>query len=382
MNRQRIDPYLSLQDLVPQASPEGLREVLNERDFRRKIAIERKRTERSKDPFLLMLLETGAHPSTGTAARYLDHIMSALLPVTRETDVIGWYRDHLTVGVMFTGLAFTDKGSILSTILHRVSAALREELTFDQFSQISISFHLFPDDWDNEHTDGHGNLALYPDLQQNGKGKTFVLKVKRATDVAGSAFLLTCCAPLFALIAVAIKLSSKGPVFFKQDRVGQYGKHFTFLKFRSMYMDSDSAVHREYVQRLIAGNAERIKTDHGSDAVYKLANDARITRIGKILRRSSLDELPQFINVLRGEMSLVGPRPPIPYELAAYETWHRRRLLQVKPGITGLWQVMGRSRMKFDEMVRLDLRYAESWSLSLDLKIIMRTPAAVVKGAY
>ena len=117
------------------------------------------------------------------------------------------------------------------------------------------------------------------------------------------------------------------------------------------------------------------------EGVYKLASDKRITPIGRFLRKTSLDELPQFINVLRGEMSLVGPRPPIPYEVAAYQTWHRRRVLEVKPGITGLWQVTGRSRVRFDEMVRLDLRYA-TWSPWLDLKILLRTPRAVIKGAY
>jgi lipopolysaccharide/colanic/teichoic acid biosynthesis glycosyltransferase len=115
--------------------------------------------------------------------------------------------------------------------------------------------------------------------------------------------------------------------------------------------------------------------------VYKITNDKRITPIGKFLRRTSLDELPQFLNVLWGDMSLVGPRPPIPYELAAYQTWHRRRLLDVKPGITGLWQVTGRSTVKFDEMVRLDLRYATSWTPWLDLRILLQTPLAVIKGS-
>ena len=133
---------------------------------------------------------------------------------------------------------------------------------------------------------------------------------------------------------------------------------------------------------MIAGNAERISLNGSGEGVYKLVNDSRITPLGRFLRRTSLDELPQFLNVLRGDMSLVGPRPPIPYEVAAYQTWHRRRVLQVKPGITGLWQVTGRSKVSFDEMVRLDLQYANFWSLWLDFKILMRTPAAVIKGAY
>jgi lipopolysaccharide/colanic/teichoic acid biosynthesis glycosyltransferase len=176
-------------------------------------------------------------------------------------------------------------------------------------------------------------------------------------------------------------LSSKGPILFKQERIGQYGKSFTFLKFRSMYVDNDHNVHREYVTKLIAQTPDADLASRNGNGVYKLTNDMRVTRVGKFIRRTSLDELPQLINVLKGDMSLVGPRPPIPYELAAYQTWHRRRLLEVKPGITGLWQVTGRSRVKFDEMVRLDLRYATSWSPWLDLKILFRTPMAVIKGS-
>src|SRR3984885_1274935 len=149
-----------------------------------------------------------------------------------------------------------------------------------------------------------------------------------------------------------------------------------------MFVNNDSAVHKEFVTRLIASAPGEEKQSEGGEVVFKLTSDPRVTRVGKFLRRTSLDELPQFLNVLKGEMSLVGPRPPIPYELAAYQTWHRRRLLEVKPGITGLWQVTGRSRVNFDEMVRLDLRYAMSWSPWLDVKILARTPGAVIKGAH
>jgi lipopolysaccharide/colanic/teichoic acid biosynthesis glycosyltransferase len=182
------------------------------------------------------------------------------------------------------------------------------------------------------------------------------------------------------ITALAIKASSKGPVFYKQQRVGKHGKRFTFLKFRSMLVDNDPSIHKEYVTKLIAGQAERNPSNGNGDAVYKLTNDERVTGVGAFLRRTSLDELPQFLNVLRGDMSLVGPRPPIPYELAAYQTWHRRRVLQVKPGMTGLWQVQGRCRIGFDDMVRLDLRYARDCSPWLDLKILLRTPKAVIAG--
>ena len=199
-------------------------------------------------------------------------------------------------------------------------------------------------------------------------------------DIAGSGLILALSAPLFLVVAGAVKLSSNGPVLFRQQRVGQYGQRFTFLKFRSMYVNCDHSVHKAFVTEFITSQAEREMSNTNGERIYKLSNDTRVTRIGRFLRKTSLDELPQFLNVFKGEMSLVGPRPPIPYELAAYQTWHRRRVLEVKPGITGLWQVTGRSRVKFDEMVRLDLRYASSWSPWVDAKILMRTPMAVIKG--
>ena len=358
------------------------RVIQDEENFKRMIAVERKRTERSREPFLLMLLEAGNHQRAEKNTNALDKIISAMLSSTRETDVVGWYKGRTTVGVMFTGLTIEDKNAVLSTILSRVSAALRDELTSDQFSQISLSFHFFPDHWDHENSGRPSNPALYPDLFSTSSEKRSLLIVKRTMDIAGSALLLVLFAPLLLVIAAAIKASSQGPVLFKQYRVGQYGRRFTFLKFRSMRADNDPSVHREYVTKLIAGEADRIASHADDKGVYKLANDNRITPIGRFLRKTSLDELPQFLNVLKGDMSLVGPRPPIPYELAAYQTWHRRRVLEVKPGITGLWQVTGRSRVKFDDMVRLDLRYAMSWSPWLDVKILMRTPGAVIKGAH
>ena len=358
------------------------RSILHEDSFKRMIAIERKRTERSREPFMLMLVEAGERQRAQKHLRPLERILSAMLCSTRETDVVGWYKDQMTVGVIFTGLAIEDKNVVLSTILGRVSAALRDELTSEQFSQISLSFHFFPDKWDQEDSGRPSNPALYPDLFGSNHEKRSLLVIKRSMDIAGSLLMLVLCAPLLLVIAALVKASSRGPVLFRQQRVGQYGRRFTFLKFRSMRVGNDSSVHQEYVTKLIAGHAERVQASADGKCVYKLANDNRITRVGMFLRKTSLDELPQFFNVLKGDMSLVGPRPPIPYELAAYQTWHRRRVLEVKPGITGLWQVTGRSRVKFDDMVRLDLRYATSWSPWLDLKILLRTPSAVIKGAY
>ncbi len=361
--------------------PAGKREILSEDTFKRTIALERKRSERSKEPFLLMLLEAGHHRGADQGTRALDRMVAALVPSTRETDVIGWYKDRATIGVLFTGLLVKDKNALLSMILGKVSSTLRDKLTFEQFNQVSISLHFFPDDWDHDDSGRPSNPALYPDLHSHDRGKQSLLGLKRLMDIAGSSLLLILCAPLLLVVAVAIKATSKGPVLFRQQRVGQYGRCFTFLKFRSMQVDNDHSVHKEFVMKLIANETERDHSSGKTEGVFKIKNDKRVTRIGKFLRRTSLDELPQFLNVLMGDMSLVGPRPPIPYEVAAYQTWHRRRVLESKPGITGLWQVTGRSRVKFDEMVRLDLRYASNWSPWLDLKILARTPFAVIKGA-
>ena len=161
--------------------------------------------------------------------------------------------------------------------------------------------------------------------------------------------------------------------------MGQYGRKFKFLKFRSMYVNNDATIHREYVKCFIANANGGGQTPEGRSA-YKLTADPRVTPIGAFLRKTSLDELPQFANVLKGDLSLVGPRPSLPYEVECYMMWHRARLLSAKPGITGVWQVGGRSRVKFDDMVRMDLRYAASWSLWLDIKILLRTPYAVLLG--
>ncbi|HEY1805436.1 MAG TPA: sugar transferase [Terracidiphilus sp.] len=357
------------------------RTPFDETTFRRMIAIERKRTERSKAPFVLMLLEAVSDRGPKKNSLTLNRVTAALLQSSRDTDLVGWYKNGAIVGTLFTGLIVNDKRAVLDTFLAKVSAALQEELTADEFNQVRISFHLFPDDWDHEKPGPPTNTALYPDLVSNDKGQRTVLIVKRTIDIVGSSIMLFLLAPLFFATALAIKLSSKGPIFYRQQRVGRYGQTFVFLKFRSMVVNNDCNVHKDFVTRLIASKTSESTPPESGANVYKLTNDKRITRVGRILRRTSLDELPQFINVLKGEMSLVGPRPPIPYELAAYQTWHRHRLLAVKPGITGLWQVMGRSSVRFDEMVRLDLRYASTWTPWLDVKILLRTPGAVIKGS-
>jgi exopolysaccharide biosynthesis polyprenyl glycosylphosphotransferase len=202
--------------------------------------------------------------------------------------------------------------------------------------------------------------------------------IKRASDLLVAALGLTIFSPLWLLIAILIKLDSKGPVFYRQERVGMDGRIFLFYKFRSMQIGSNDTAHREYQRAYIGGRPDSNLGDI-ERPVFKLRSDARITRVGALLRKTSLDELPQLYNVMRGDMSVVGPRPPIPYEVESYQLWHRKRL-DMKPGITGLWQVSGRNRLPFDEMVRMDLYYIENWSLLLDIKIILQTLPVMWRG--
>ncbi len=354
--------------------------LVSEELFRRVLTIERKRSERSRQRFVLMLLHVGRVLDTTRGEVVLEGITEALSNAARETDLHGWYEDGSVIGVICTEIGRGDLASILSALNSRMGAALQSRLRQDQIESIHITFHVFPDDMEvGKGGERSTDISLYPDLLTRHHASTTLRMIKRSIDVAGSLLALALLSPIFAIIAIAIRLSSKGPILFRQDRVGQYGKHFSFLKFRSMYFQNDAKIHKDYVHRLISGQNSG-KGEEKSAAVYKIKNDPRITPVGRFIRKTSLDELPQFFNVLKGEMSLVGPRPPIPYEVEVYEIWHRRRFLEAKPGITGLWQVEGRSRTKFDEMVRLDLRYAKTWSPWLDIKILLRTPGAVLKG--
>jgi len=199
---------------------------------------------------------------------------------------------------------------------------------------------------------------------------------KRTFDTLAVTPGLILLSPLLLIVAIAIKLDSPGPVFYRQSRVGENGRLFTMLKFRSMKTGNDTNTHKQHIAKLIQGN---ISVEQLGGKSLKLEDDSRITRIGKLIRKTSIDELPQLFNVLRGEMSLVGPRPPIPYEVEFYQDWHKRRF-EALPGITGVWQIKGRNRVGFDEMVRMDIEYIEKQSFWLDIMILLQTPLAVVTG--
>ncbi|UFT98853.1 sugar transferase [Radiobacillus kanasensis] len=202
---------------------------------------------------------------------------------------------------------------------------------------------------------------------------------KRLLDIICSIFFLVLFFPLFIIVPVMIKIMSKGPVFFKQERIGKDGNAFQMLKFRSMHVNNDSSLHQQYVQHWIRESLNTTQIKSG-EVVYKITNDSRIIPfIGKIIRKTSIDEIPQFINVLKGEMSIVGPRPALKYEVDKYKAWHKERLRGL-PGITGLWQVSGRNTLTFNEMVELDNYYLRNQSVWLDIKIILKTPLAMFLG--
>jgi lipopolysaccharide/colanic/teichoic acid biosynthesis glycosyltransferase len=354
--------------------------ILQEETFHSMLTLERRRAERSRKPFVLMLLDASPACDAETSEPLMSHVTSILLKSIRETDLVGWYQNGVILGVIFTEVSLEGTTPVTEILSSKVVTALHNELSRKTTSKLVVTVHLFPESRERGGGEPVADIRLYPDLTHRKSKKRLPQIVKRVFDVAASATMLLLLGPLLTVIALAIQLTSKGSVVFQQERLGQFGSRFKFLKFRTMYANNDPKVHQEYTQRFIAGQSSSHTTEQGKPIVYKITNDSRVTPIGRFLRKTSLDELPQLWNVLRGEMSLVGPRPPVPYEFEVYDIWHRRRVLEVKPGVTGLWQVSGRSRMCFDDMVRLDLRYCQSWSLLLDLKILIATPRAVISG--
>lgn len=358
--------------------------VLEADVFRRLLVVERKRSERSSHAFVLLLVRVpdwSGLDAEETRAAVLD----ALTAAKRETDILGWFEPPSVVGAILPEIRMPDVSGASAAIAGRVRHELARRLPPGACGALSIELHAYPESRsDDERGAWPVDAVLHPDLPADHARRRLSDGIKRAIDVAGSLLLLVGLSPLLVLIAALVRLTSPGPVLFRQVRIGQMVRPFTMLKFRSMYAGNDPKLHQEYVSWFI-GESRRAPASNGNGSgngsgLFKLTGDLRVTPLGRFLRKTSLDELPQLWNVLRGDMSLVGPRPPLPYELEQYEPWHRRRILEAKPGITGLWQVVGRSRTTFDEMVRLDLRYARTRSLWTDVKILLATPAAAVSG--
>jgi lipopolysaccharide/colanic/teichoic acid biosynthesis glycosyltransferase len=345
----------------------------SEEYFREMLVMERKRTERSQKPIVLCMIDIRqllAVLSARDVARKISLLMGSS---TRNIDIKGWYEHNRCIGIIYIEIKKNGIESVINKLRANLVALFGKKIA----GSVRVSLACFPEDDETPATQHQvADIRFYPSTAGIAHAKGVSLAFKRLLDIVGSVFLLLLFSPAFILITILVKCTSKGPVFFSQKRVGRGGKSFTFLKFRSMHVNNDAAVHREFVKSFIKN------TNVSGSPVFKLTNDTRITPIGKFLRKTSLDELPQFINVLAGSMSLVGPRPAIPYEVEEYNAWHRRRVLEVKPGITGFWQVKGRSRTTFDAMVRMDIQYIRQWSLLWDIKLLFQTPFALVKGAY
>jgi lipopolysaccharide/colanic/teichoic acid biosynthesis glycosyltransferase len=341
-------------------------DVLSRQRFLEQLHLEKRRADRSRAPLSIVVMRFAEGSPLDRSD--LRDVLTDLSLNTRETDRIG----HLADGVVAFLLPYSDAKAaeaFSKLVVDRIDGppVAAESATyttpgFDALLERSLG-------------DESGPASIPEPTRKN----RFGFALKRGLDILGSSVLLLLAAPLMIAVAIAVKLSSPGPIIFRQTRIGRGGVPFSFYKFRSMRTDGDDKVHREYVAKLIAGKHQEINQGAADKPVYKLKADPRITRVGKMIRKTSIDELPQLINVLKGEMSLVGPRPPITYEAEKYQSWHMRRLQEVRPGMTGLWQVEGRSKTSFDDMVRLDLRYIRNWSFWLDIKILFKTVAVVIR---
>jgi lipopolysaccharide/colanic/teichoic acid biosynthesis glycosyltransferase len=360
---------------------------------------ERERAKRSGSAFSLLIVDVEGistvltKKSRGSPRDHQRKLVEEIFSQARKIDIKGWF-DMKNIGIL---MPYTEAPGVLQVkdkICHQIRenwpwpAPLNLEESFRTytFSNDLLNENETPLDGDNpSSSDGSGDAkALYADLLHSNPSSSLKVLLKRILDIIGSLLGIIITAPLMLTIAILIKLTSPGPVLFCQERIGFLGRKFILLKFRSMVPEADQTHHQRYVKELINGRHETSNRGTKENPLYKINDDPRVIPFGLILRKTSLDELPQFFNILKGEMSLVGPRPPIQYEVDEYKLWHCGRVFEVKPGLTGLWQISARSQTSFDDMVRLDLHYADNWSLSLDFKIIFKTFWAVLsaKGAY
>lgn len=382
--------------------------VLGHDEFLERLRLEKRRADRSGSPLSLVLLRHWPEADAGGSSRSsrssrsprssgssrlhspaapaherASALMACLRERVRETDLLG-QMDSGDCAVLLTDTGAEGRRGFIARIgraLHGPapgsSEGSRHALHGLDTGELAMTSATYPDQLFENLDAGREVVPLGSlMLDETSPAVASGYAGKRLLDLVGALAGLVLLAPVMAAVAVAVAATSPGPVLFRQVRLGRGGAPFVFYKFRTMRHGADDAVHRDFVARLISEPGAQPETG----TAFKLVGDPRVTPLGRFLRRTSLDELPQFFNVLRGDMSLVGPRPPIPYEARHYRAWHLRRLLQVKPGITGPWQVAGRSQVPFDEMVRMDLRYIAGCSLGLDLRLLLRTVGVVFSG--
>jgi lipopolysaccharide/colanic/teichoic acid biosynthesis glycosyltransferase len=344
-----------------------LDDVLFKEQFLRQLLHEKHRTDRSKTHISVALFHLDRNKVNQPG--YVNWVLDSLRKGKRETDILGYLSEDL-VAVILTD---THKQGTQDFVQKVVSLTGRQHFTTTTGTYPDQVF----DDLFAEVRNSTDAYQLLLDASPEVKGTGYPLK--RSLDVVGSLALILLLWPLMLVAAIAITLNSSGPVIFKQMRLGRKGIPFAFYKFRSMLWNADDRIHRDYVASLIKGDISGVNQGNATHPLFKIKSDPRVTPVGRIIRKTSIDELPQLLNVLKGDMSLVGPRPPLPYEAEKYQSWHLRRILEIKPGITGIWQVEGRSRTSFDDMVRMDLMYIRRCSLMLDLKILIKTVKVVLR---
>jgi lipopolysaccharide/colanic/teichoic acid biosynthesis glycosyltransferase len=356
----------------------SLQPIFDEELFKDTVIRERKRANRSGLAMVMLLV--GVEDSRGeNKSALFAGIANVLSGIKSDIDIFGWFERASIMGLIVPEIHTGDLASTCERLESKFRNEIASRFEGNLTERLSIRLRVYPEPQQlGEEERQTVDQFLYPELHaEQDRFATFQV-VKRGMDILGSLALLLILSPLLLVIAGLVKLSSRGPVLFRQVRIGQMLKPFMICKFRTMYANADHGIHHNYVSWFITSSGKGQEQDKNN--VFKLTKDPRITPIGHFLRKTSLDELPQLWNVLVGQMSLVGPRPPLWYEVQQYKPWHRHRVLEAKPGITGLWQVTGRSRTTFDEMVRLDLRYARGQSLWADIKILLATPAAVIMG--
>lgn len=336
--------------------------------FLKQLQHERRRTDRTKAPLSVVLFQFDA--TQPGKIDFVPHFLELLHDNIRETDLVGYLGEDV-IGLL-----------LLDTNKEGAQQSVNKIVKVYKNPPFSTLIGTYPDHiFDSLLIETRELKDIHPFFLENPtNSKPLSYLFKRLLDIVGSIMGILLFSPLMILTALAIKFTSPGPIIFKQIRMGQRGVPFVFYKFRSMFINIDDRIHREYVTHLIKGNLKEINQGDQEIPLYKIKEDPRVTRVGRIIRKTSIDELPQLFNVLKGNMSLVGPRPPLPYEVEKYQSWHLRRILEAKPGITGLWQVEGRSQTSFDDMVRLDLQYIRNWSLWLDFKLLLRTIKVVLKS--
>jgi lipopolysaccharide/colanic/teichoic acid biosynthesis glycosyltransferase len=364
-------PPANLVDERPRSERIGRLSLVPADDFLTQLQREKRRADRYKVALSMVLyrIDDTATTDPDQAGRLLETLHNT----KRETDLLG-HVDSNTIAVLCTDTDANGTACFMRKVEQRYGphpvAAVSATYPDALFEQLSLG----------KRTESSVDPLLNAELA----GHPQVYRLKRALDVVGAIVGIALLWPVMIVVGLAVALTSRGPIIFQQTRLGKGGVPFTFYKFRSMATQADDSIHRDFVAKLIQGSAEAGGEATGKDGQatgqFKLKADPRVTPLGRFIRKTSLDELPQFFNVLKGDMSLVGPRPPVPYEAKQYQPWHLRRVMTAKPGITGIWQVEGRSQVTFSEMVRMDLRYIRECSLLLDLKILFKTLWVIFPG--